>query len=359
MEKLLVPDSANPLHLLAHMCTIFAMTDPHPGYHLVHPVYLDVQMMISFLAHLEGGVSDHEEETKTTSTARERAVKGEAGLRARLLPWAGGLHGQAEVSGERRHDNSSELKSERHHTEASLFNLLYEYLTDDGQLVRLTDPATLDSVISGELVEIAGDYLGNPLEEILALVTSFQPYLDEQKESRQEALDKATAAARKAQRSTSAPKRAQSSAPANSDSDQIISALQTLSEQVNGTDSEFGLTIAGQMAQDIKSVPVHDLLVRTSGGLNVVLTVSSEYYSPTTNEYLRAGEFRAVGKVTKVLRANEVINLTRRTVVGAAGSTVARGIIDSIDSADGLDFDVADPIVTAPAIQVLPMAIFI
>jgi|GEM_PF-5551139 len=47
------------------------MTTSNPGYNLAYPVYLDVPMMVSFLAHLEGGVATHEEETKTETGARE------------------------------------------------------------------------------------------------------------------------------------------------------------------------------------------------------------------------------------------------------------------------------------------------
>ena len=54
------------------------MTDGLRGYSLVHPVYLDVPMMISFLAYLEGGVSTQEEETKKDVDARERVLEGRA-----------------------------------------------------------------------------------------------------------------------------------------------------------------------------------------------------------------------------------------------------------------------------------------
>jgi hypothetical protein len=103
------------------------VTNDRPGYSLVHPVYLDVPMMISFLAHLEGGVSTHEEETQRDAGARERALKGRAGLRLRFVPVLDAEVG-SEGSMQRRDESSVESKTERHHTAASLFNLLYEYL---------------------------------------------------------------------------------------------------------------------------------------------------------------------------------------------------------------------------------------
>jgi hypothetical protein len=88
------------------------------------------------------------------------------------------------------------------------------------------------------------------------------------------------------------------------------------------------------------------------------LTVSSEYYSAATNEYLRAGKFRIIGKVTKIVNDPDVINLTRRTFLGAADSAMVQELVANVRSGE-LKLDVADPIVAAPAVQVLPMAIFI
>jgi hypothetical protein len=59
------------------------VTEDQSGYVLAHPVYLDVAMMISFLAYLEGGVITQEEETQKEGGARERVLKGRAGVSTR------------------------------------------------------------------------------------------------------------------------------------------------------------------------------------------------------------------------------------------------------------------------------------
>jgi hypothetical protein len=118
-----------------------------------------------------------------------------------------------------------------------------------------------------------------------------------------------------------------------------------------------GIRIIKMMANDIHDGPVHDLLFRTEQGLEVVVTVASEFYTPTTNENLRAGEFRVVGKVTRVLGESDSINLTRRTVMGAAGPDIARDTIEKANAA--LSLGQAHPIVEGPALQILPMSIFV
>jgi hypothetical protein len=124
------------------------------------------------------------------------------------------------------------------------------------------------------------------------------------------------------------------------------------------TESALGLQMMLRMAEDISHAPVHDLLFRTPSGLRAVLTVSSEYYSSEINEYLRAGEFRIIGKVSRVVTGDNSLNLTRRTVLGVANPKTAQDLVANART-DDLQLDVADPIITAPAVQVLPMAIFI
>lgn len=150
-------------------------------------------------------------------------------------------------------------------------------------------------------------------------------------------------------------------APVNPPADSDELALAFIAEPAQQQDAkaqELGLQMMLQMAEDIKVVPVHDVLLRTGGGVNSVLTVDSSFYSATTNEYPPAGDFRVVGKVTHVLQGDRTINLTRRTVLGATSPEIAQEVITGLNN-EGLSLDVPDPIVEAPGLQILPMAIFL
>ena len=329
------------------------MTDEPPGYSLLHPVYLDVPMMISFLAHLEGGVATHEEETKKEVGARERALKGRAGLRLRFVP-ALDVDVGSEGSTQRRDESSLESKTERHHTAASLFNLLYDYLKEDNQLVSLRDKSQLDTLESGQLVEVGGEYVGNPLEDLLAFFGVLLPYIAQQQEAQKALAGAVLKSLPKSPRPGNAPKRAGPQVTQD-DLNTLVKGLQEVQETQA---AEFGVQMMLRMVEDIAQVPVHDLLLKTSTGLQAVLTVSSDYYSSATNEYLRAGEFRAIGKVTRIIDGERTINLTRRTVFRAASPARAQELMASVSSGE-MQLEVADPIVTAPAVQILPMAIFL
>ena len=307
-------------------------------------------MMVSFLAHIEGGFAIDEERTSTHSGARDRLLKGRAGLRLRLAPVVGG-EASGEASTQHRDEDRLESKATLHHTLASLFNLLYSYLVEDKQMVSLTNPSQLDEIRAGQLVEVAGEYSGNPLEEILAYLGAILPYVLAQQE-----IKKQQAASAKAlpKRSGDPSKRQGAASPQASVEAVIAEAMQ----QSANENAELGVRAMMQMSEDIKEVPVHDLLLRTDENLHVVLTVASEYYSEATRESLRAGEFRVVGKVTRLVTGDRKINLTRRTVLGAAQPEVSQGLIAGMRSGD-FSIDAPDPIVSAPAVQILPMAIFL
>lgn len=331
---------------------------PRPGYNLVHPVYLDVPMMVSFLAHLEGGVSTREEQSSEEAGARERVFRGRAGFRF-LLPHMPGAELGAERSTQSSDASTFQSRTERHHTAASLFNALYEYLRDDGEVIDLNSEAELAGLSSGQLVEVSGQYIGNPLEEVLTFFMHFLPYWEEHQQAQltaaEEALQEAKTAGKKAGSSgRTTPSNAQQAAQ-----QALVAQLAAAVAAAKAPSSDFGLQIMRRMAEDITEAPVHDLLLETELGVRVVLTVSSEYFSSETNEFLRSGEFRAVGKVVRVIMGDRTINLTRRTLLGAAGPTTAQEIMTKIRNDSELDLELHDPIVTAPAIQLLPMAIFL
>lgn len=335
------------------------MTDDRPGYDLVHPVYLDVPMMISFLAYLEGGISTNEEETRRESNARQRTLMGQVAARLPFLNVGPQL--SAEGSTQNREESSLESKTQRHHTTASLFNLLYQYLQEDGQLTTVEDPSHIGELHSGQLVEIAGEYLGNPLEDVLALMSSLLPYVEEQKKAQEEVVADTREKLPKAPRTRTTPKGTGPAAGvATVTPEEAVSKVLTeLAEKSAKSEEQHAVLLIKRMCEDLTAVPVHDLLLRTRAGLKVVLTASSEFYSSATNEYLRAGEFRVVGKVTLILTDQRTINLTRRTVMRAAGSQAAKQVFDDLKTQEHVELNPADPIVSAPAIQIIPMAIFL
>jgi hypothetical protein len=316
-------------------------------------------MMVSFLAYLEGGVSLGSEESGRVSDDATNK-RNRPALR---LPSAARILGASFETGAIASDSDPgvDFKIARHHTAASLFNALYGYLHQDGQVTFIQDTGVLSSLTPGQLVEIEGEYAGNPLEELLAVMGQFLAYIDtsEEKEARNKSSSSGNS---RNPRSGNPAKRdgGGSSQRSQSEEERLLGELERISEMAEKQQTDFAMRICRKMSEDIGNAPVHDLLINVGDRMKAVLTVSSEYYSPATNERLRAGHFRVLGKVTRILQEDdEVINLARRTVLGAASGDVAKSLIDGSQSGQGLNMSLSDPLVKAPALQVLPMAIFV
>ncbi|MFE2430837.1 hypothetical protein ACFXJ5_29365 [Streptomyces sp. NPDC059373] len=318
-------------------------------YRLSHPLYLDVQMMVSFLAYLEGGVYVTTEETMQTEQAKDRRATGSGKLK---LPSLGALLGleasvNAELGGHT--GESAEIKVARHHTAASLFNALYEHLSSDAKIKHIGDTDDLRGVKSGDFVEVSGRYTGNPLEETLAVFTRFFEYLEELSEKEGERSSKVA----KGKRSGNPQSREEASTEEGS------SGLTVIAQQFNEMRNTLEFTFFLKMKQELENSPIHDVVLEAGSGLRTVLTVSSDYYNPAVGERLKSGDFNVLGKVTRILRQGESINLSRRTVIGATEgdeSNIAASLAEGIP---GLNQHVGSPIVGFPAIQILPMAIFV
>ncbi|MCW2919387.1 MAG: hypothetical protein JWN52_7455, partial [Actinomycetia bacterium] len=328
------------------VCYTWIMVD----YTLVHPLYLDESMMISFLAYLEGGVAFEGEETVRSGKTGDRKVDGSGKFKFPLIGALIGAEFGASGSTSRKSEESAEYKAARHHTTASLFNALNAYLHEDGLVIKLDDPNQLPALKTGQLVEVAGKYRGNPLEEVLALMGQLLSYMNLEEDASPNQEEELTAAKAKRSKNPAIRSKAAELAAAEA-SPKLVDE-----EEEN---SKAGLRILLKMREDIEKAPVHDLLVRTLTGLQAVLTVSSEYFTSATNEYLRAGEFVVLGKVTRILNGDDNINLTRRTVMGVAGPDVSRQLIKDVTDNPAFYLESTDPIISAPAVQILPMAIFI
>lgn len=136
-------------------------------------------------------------------------------------------------------------------------------------------------------------------------------------------------------------------------------AAQEQADAAAGLGYQVILKMLMQMYADMENAPVHDVLIQAPEGIRAVLTVSSQYFSEATNERLRAGDFTVLGKATRILKDSGSINLARRTMMRVSGQDAAQSMIFAAAESVGIAREEANSIVTAPAIQIVPMAIFI
>ncbi|MQA78100.1 MAG: hypothetical protein GEV10_06425 [Streptosporangiales bacterium] len=312
---------------------------------LVHPVYLDVPMLISFLAALQDGISF--ENNIIQEVQSDKATDGEIGAKVGV-PTIFSLFGLNADGRYKRHSGAAqrtETHVVRQHTEASLFNHLRHTLTQEGRVTLVSDPTELPSLKPGQLVELTGAVLGNPLAKVLDLMYAIAPFLGldlSEEETPSQAVPQDRAARRRAQREQTRATQPPTTDDDSEDPEQIAYMLRT-------------------MHKDVEKSPIIDLVLQGDPSLRAVLTVAREYLPPEGEAHLLGGQFTVLGKITSTVDTNDEINLFRRTALGAAGSDFSRSFINDLtESSDGdLDINAPEAIVAGPALQILPLAIFV
>ncbi|HEY9907855.1 MAG TPA: hypothetical protein V6D18_09605, partial [Thermosynechococcaceae cyanobacterium] len=137
---------------------------------LVHPLYLDVPMMTSFLAAIEGGIAYDSSIKLKQGTQREKGASGEgdAGIpKLGIFSSVLSLSLRGKIESKTTLDENEEVELVRKHTEASLFMQLRSILHHREQIVLVPSEEDLQSVAQGSLVEVTGQILRSPAGEAL------------------------------------------------------------------------------------------------------------------------------------------------------------------------------------------------
>lgn len=319
---------------------------------LAHPVYLDTPMLVSFLASLEGGVSYSSEVAERYAGGKEGEGEGSAKAGLPSIATLLGLNLSAEGRYKRRSstEESTESKFVREHTSASLFNRLRLRLEDSpGAVVRLDSVDALSGIADGALVEMRGEVTGNPLKQLLDLITAVGPYLGYQIDEPELPAAQPTSS----QKASRTGRRGKGSAP-----------LPRLASAEGDSVPELTITDMFRiLKREVERSPVLDLLIEGSGGVRAVLTASRELLSNEVEAYLIGGKFTVLAKLSAVVPAGESINLLRRSVFGLFGRKLAEQAFSefnqSVSNSDDFNLSLAGTVIDGPVIQLLPLAIYL
>lgn len=313
---------------------------------LVHPVYLDVPMMASFYAS-EGmtinldSVATAANDTGTTLEAKAE-VKVAFPLLSALSPLSAGAAGN--ISRQTRSQESVETRSVYQHTESSLLNLLRRALIDSELLCALDAlGGTPERVLQlGDLLQISGRIIGNPLEKLLETYDRLLPYAG----------------------LTGEPPKAKSEPPrklfwplASQKVSRMVDNL--LSEDRNRP------KLVRILREDLEKSYVRDLVLecREIPAIPVILVVSTEFFTSKAVDYLVDGEFTVIGKVTGLADPGASVDLMRRTALATMSTekvhTLVAQLSSDVEALGAASF--SSPSVThlAGSLQLLPLAIFV
>lgn len=318
---------------------------------LAYPVYLDTEMLVSFLASLEDGVSYSSEVAEHHTAAKDREGEGSGKVSLPSIATLLGLTLSAEGRYKRRSsaEEGVESKFVREHTAASLFNRLRLRLAETpGAITPVESADTFSGLVSGSMVDIHGEIMGNPLKQILDLLAAIGPYFGLE-------IDESVPNAARPKASSARTQRVGGQGKGT------VPQIASLSGQP--TTEPTLQDLLRVLKREVERSSVLDLLLEGHDGVKVVLTVSRELLTPEVEAYLIGGRFNAIGKVSAILDAGQSISLLRRTVFGFGGRQLADEMFGnfnrSMQESGGMNLSLAQTVIDGPALQVMPLAIYL
>jgi hypothetical protein len=292
-------------------------------------LYLNQKYVFDLLAMMEGGLAKVETIKTTQRSDEESSTKRSGGLGVK------NAFALIDISfgGEKSHKDSSgdgtEITREKVHTPNSLFSRLRQKLDAQSLILR---GGEYTKMAPGAFVEIPVILQKNPL--LLALETMGS-------------LVKIMLGAQKAQHGAASkhgklPTMPQTLPAVNEMTavHEIITMLTT--ELKQGTIDLFGKEQVGS-------------------GIGVVLTVDQQFLSDPSLADLVDGQFMVLGKITRVLRGSEdSVNLLRNTAFGGFTDEILEKLREPLNNmrAVGLEFPEIVTRIEAPALQIVPLAIY-
>lgn len=290
-----------------------------PMVRLIHPIYLDVPMLVSFSAAIQGGLSLGSEITKEAETTKIRSssLDGRFGL-SNLFGYLFDASVEGSLAGEKTNRNQETMKESRAHTEASIAILLYDHLLkNDGYIIKPENAKELSASGPGSLVEVSGTLVKNAVDAVIdyidainilsrlgetSLTTTKKPPQKSQLENMRDTLDK-----------------------------------------------------------DRKRTPISNVLLRCKepSGINAIVTLRTENLRDLTLSELHKNSVRVVGKVTRVIQEDETMSAFENYGMSLIQPEILEEAFRKVTSTETTVAEFSEVVIPGPAVQILPLMVYV
>ena len=301
---------------------------------LIHPIYLDIPMLVSFAAAIEGGLSFGSEVTHEASSST--AVGAEGGVKfglSHLFSQFFDVSADVQAHGTREGQERSVEKSSRSHTEASVAILLYDRLRKDSDYI--VDLQTLDDakqVKPGELVEIAGTVEKNAIDAMIDCIDALSILMSS---TSNEQSSSSISTSKKGNRAASVRNKNHAQGPLGK--------------------------IRDALDNDRQRTPISNVLLRctTPNNVTAIVTLRTENLRDLTLSELHKNSVRVLGKVTRVVEQGDSISSFENYGMALIEPDTLQELFDKLRNHDKVVLDLSEAQVQGPALQVLPLMVFV
>ncbi len=290
------------------------------------PIYLNQRIVFDMLATIEDGFSQltNIKASYSDTSSKSGQVGTEIGV-SNIFALLG-VKFNGSFKGEKSKNEQGTVSQDKVHTPSSLFSKLYEGLEEASLIKRLDTASYIEKLAPGDFVEIKGEFSKNPLIDLMdsfymlgELATAF----DEDKSNNPKVNKNKTIENKK-----------------------VLKQIKILSNS-------------------LKSGNMMDLIctVNDNVKLKAVLPVYIDYFVNNNMNEIIDGEYRVLGKVTKVITegTSDSINLLRNTSFSLFQTSVISQLTSSFNNGQdyGLKYQEIVTEINGPAVQLIPIAIFV
>jgi hypothetical protein len=293
------------------------------------PVYLNQQIVYDLLAIVDDGFSQLSTiKTSTADTHEERTSTSASIGVSNAFAFLGVSFGKEGASG-RGIKRQTDVATERIHTPTSLFARLRLMLKAKNLLHSITSEEEFNSLSSADFVEFKAVLRKNPLLDLVeCMLQVFE-------------LDRLFSGHGVAGIQHKGGK------SGDSGHAQDFRSFETTLRQMQ---KSLGETDTVELLGDVLQVP----------GLRAVLSVHARFLGNTILADILDGDFHVLGKCTRIVPdASGGVNLLRKTSFGRLQPTVFETMAQSLPAQDIIRLPQLLTVVKGPAIQVIPIAIFV
>ena len=315
---------------------------------LIIPIYIDTNALLDLLASVEEGFSIVEKITSRNTHSRNSDQSGganagtEFGIPNILNLIKINLNGS--FNWRQSRDAGEERASERYHTYGSLLQRLRATLLDYGMVKELNGSAEAwDGIEPHDFVELRGRFRLNPLIDSIGtierMIGLFELF---------------------AQAQTTV-----SNTKANRSKPQIVSSGSSPNpfDQISPNQmKQIRTFIRGMLEQlEKKDIRITVIDLHNTSPHRAVAYLFTEYLRDQSMTELQNKEYKLLGKVVdKVSGSSDSIDLLQGTALSGFNETIISNLVDSLNQPNSpLKLPKIETKITAPALQVIPIAIYV
>lgn len=261
------------------------------------PIYLNEKIVFDLLAIIEDGFSKISE--VKTSNSNQNDVNGEvdASLKSSgILSSLFGITLSSKVNSGIKNAENAECKQEKVHTNVSLFSKLRKTLINE-QVIK--NNLRIENIKIGDFIEVEGILNKNPMvdtmETFIEIFKTFSGFIEEPKVGNKNGYKKI-----------------------KSDNEKVFEQMEIL-------------------YKDLIKTNTMDLIVNIEDDNNtkVLLSTQLNYFIDGFESDLVDGHYRILGKVIKIAKKEEAINLFRKTSFKIFENTVINTLIEGLNHSIG------------------------